>query len=59
MAYNVTTDATIANFQADLSDLVEILNRGGYPASLLAPTTLTALTKLCNPANGTTQIALS
>ena len=56
---NSGSTPTIANFQADISDLVEILKRGGYPASLLTPSVIDALNSLSNPANGTTTLSLS
>ena len=59
MAYNVTTDQTIANFQAEVGKVVELLKRGTYPAQLVSPATITALSSLINTANGTSQIALS
>lgn len=59
MAYTVTTNQTIANFQAEISKVLEILKRGGHPANLVSPATLTALAGLVNSTNGTTEITLS
>lgn len=61
MAYTINSGSTptIANFQADLSELVEILKRGAYPAQTLTPGTIDALAGLANTTNGSTTIQLS
>ena len=56
---NSSSTPSLAAFQADISDVVEILKRGGPIASLVAPGTITHLANLCNTANGTTSIVLS
>ena len=56
---NSGSTPTLAQFQSDLSDIVEILKRGGPVASLVAPGTITLLANISNTANGTTSIVLS
>ena len=56
---NSGSTPTLVQLQADLSDLVEILKRGGPLTSLVAPGTITHLANISNPANGTTSLVLS
>ena len=61
MSVTINSGSTppLATVQADLLKLVEILNRGCYPATVITPATITTLASLGNTANGTTSIVLS
>jgi len=56
---NSGSTPTLAIVQADILKLVEILNRGSFPASVLTPGTITTLASLGNTANGSTTLSLS
>ena len=61
MAFTINAASTppITTFQNDLSEICELIDRGGELVRLLSPGSRDLLRGLCNPANGTTQIALT
>lgn len=49
----------VATFVQDLSNLVEILKRGGYPANILTPGVIDQLSSLANASTSPTSIVIT
>lgn len=59
MAYTINSGSTppLATFQADILKLVEIIQRGQFPAQILTQGTVDQLEAICNPSLTTSIVA--
>ena len=53
------TTPTLLAFKQDLLKLVDLMNRGQFPATLLSPGTLTILNNMANDTTNTTNITMN